>query len=225
MIETSFNHIFCNVGAENKQKSQVVSKVTNLEELAITLQNEKLQLHTTGSNVYRLLPKNGLTSDGKRCLEISNVDMNFKSSVVRHPDLSFSNATLGYLEELASLLGPREVSFHSQNNLYRVPIGLALPNSDQSPLLMHIEKTENILDNEDYIYPPAHKLILSITAAMEIKEDCLTTAQSRLAIENVGSNYISIRSAESQPPVRYQRLRDMKLIRQVLKDIFLLKVW
>ena len=96
---------------------------------------------------------------------------------------------MGYLEELASILGPREVSFHSQNNLYRVPIGLALPNSDQSPLLMHIEKTENILDNDDYIYPPAHKLILSITGAMKIKENCLPTAQSRLAIENVGSNF------------------------------------
>ena len=178
------------------------------------LHNESLQLHTTGSNVYRLLPKHGLSEDGRRCLKTISSNQSYWSESKNNPDTSFSMAIIGYLEELATMLGPKEVSFHCQNNLYRIPIGLALPNTDQSPLLMHIEKSDPVsVDEEEYISPPAHKLFLSVTGAMEIKENCFRSCQT--SILNSGPNYISIRRAESQPPLVLQRLRDMKLIRQV----------
>ena len=185
-----------------------------MEELALLLHNENLQLHTTGFNVYRLLPKHGLSEDGKRCLKSNSSDQTVLSEPKNHPDTSFSLATLGYLEELAAMLGPKEVSFHCQSNLYQIPIGLALPNTDQSPLLMHIEKGDSgVIDEEACNSPPAHKLILSVTGAMEVKENCFRNCQS--SIVNSGPNYISIRKAEAQPPVALQRLRDLKLIRQV----------
>ena len=185
-----------------------------MEELAISLNNEDLQLHTTGSNVYRLLPKHGLSEDGKRSIKSISTDQLVSADPKSHPDTSFSLATIGYLEELAAILGPREVTFHCQNNLYKVPIGLALPNTDQSPLLMHIEKGEiGRVDEENYLSLPAHKLILSVTGAMEIKENSFRHSQK--SIVNSGPNYISIRKAELQPPTVLQRLRDMKLIRQV----------
>ena len=185
-----------------------------MEELAISLSNENLQLHTTGSNVYRLFPKHGLSEDGKRCIKSISTDQLVSFDPKTHPDRSFSLATIGYLEELAAILGPREVTFHCQNNLYKIPIGLALPNTDQSPLLMHIEKgTTGRVEEESYSSLPIHKLILSVTGAMEIKENSFRSSQN--SIINSGPKYISIRKAELQPPVVLQRLRDMKLIRQV----------
>ena len=196
----------------------MVPNTTNLEELAVSLHNENLQLHTTGSNVYRLLPKHGLSEDGRRCLKTVSSNQSHSSESRRHPDANFSTAIISYLEELAAMLGPKEVSFHCQNNLYRIPIGLALPNTDQSPLLMHIEKSDPVLMNEEeYISPPAHKLILSVTGAMEIKENSFRSCQT--SVMNSGSSFISIRRAESQPPVVFQRLRDMKLIRQVCPNM------
>ena len=214
--------MFYTTGSLNKQTSQMVSNITSLESLATALHNESLQLHTNGTNIYRLLPKNGLTEEGKRCLNSENCNFARAESIKQHPDMYFANATINYLEELAGILGPREVSFLSQDNSYRVPIGLALSNVDQSPLLMHIEQKDSLLDDEDYVTPPAHKLILSVTGAMKIKENCFSNSLSGSSVTNVGSTYIAIRTAERQPPVAFQKLRDMTLIRQVtLKLIFL----
>ena len=190
--------------------------LANLEELAAALHKENLQLHTTGSDVYRLLPNKGLSDVGKRSLKsAATTNEGLTTTLSKHPDINFINAITNHLEELASILGPTEVSFHSQNASYRVPIGLALSNSEQSPLLMHVEEV-NDDEEEEHVSPPAHKLILSVTGDMQIKENCFTTTtHSASAVSNVGTNYVSIRSAQSEPPVALQRLRDMKLIRQV----------
>lgn len=55
----------------------------------------------------------------------------------KHIDGLFATATIKYLEELASILGPNEVCFISQDDKARVPIGLTAANK-QSPLLMHV---------------------------------------------------------------------------------------
>ena len=184
----------------------------------MALHNECLQLHVNGANVYRLLPKNALTNDGKRNVSstIPSVSVKYAPDKSQHPDNLFARSTITNLEDLAAMLGPREVSFHCQNSSYRVPIGLALANTDQSPLLMHLEQKQNMCDeDEDYITPPVHKLLLSITAARDINENSFSNDSLSSAITNSGSTYIAIRTAEYEPHTAFQRLRDMKLIRQV----------
>ena len=55
-----------------------------------------------------------------------------------HPCTKFAKATINALEELVALLGPRGVTFHSQDDKIKVPIGITAA-SKQAPLLMHIE--------------------------------------------------------------------------------------
>ena len=224
MTRTSFLHTTAInihiIGTLNKQKLEVVSNPTNLEDLAALLHNQNLQLHTTGSNVYRILPNKCLTDDGKRHLNSFRSNEESIPALSRHPDTEFVTATIEYLEELIGMLGPNEVSYNCQNNLFRVPIGLALSNAEKSPLVMHIEEMDPLTNSEDYISPPAHKLILSVTGAMEVMEYGFRNNTLQSVIKNVGPSYISIRAAESHPSVALQRLRDMKLMRQVSIDSY-----
>ena len=93
------------------------------------------------SPVYlRLLPRNSITKEGKRHVTAAPVKLisakNLKHQ--NHPCTNFAKATINALEELAGLLGPREVTFHSQDDKAKVPIGITAA-SKQAPLLMHME--------------------------------------------------------------------------------------
>ena len=55
-----------------------------------------------------------------------------------HACTNFAKATINALEELAGLVGPREVTFHSQDDKASAPIGITAA-SKQAPLLMHME--------------------------------------------------------------------------------------
>ena len=66
-----------------------------------------------------------------------------------HPCTNFAKATISALEELAGLLGPREVKFYSQDNKAKVLIGITAA-STQAHLLMHMEY-KVILPEDNYI--------------------------------------------------------------------------
>ena len=40
-----------------------------------------------------------------------------------HPYIKFARATINALEELAGLLGPGDITFHSQDDKVKAPIG------------------------------------------------------------------------------------------------------
>jgi len=80
-------------------------------------------------------------------------------------------ATITHLEELSSILGPKEVCFISQDDKCRVPIGVTAANK-QSPLLMHVEYRISLSDH-DWVVADQHKLILSVYAGIRIVPDGL----------------------------------------------------
>ena len=84
-----------------------------------------------------------------------------------HSATRFAKATIGYLEELAGLLGPEEVSFLSQDDKCKVPIGLTAA-SKLAPMLMHLDYLVALPDH-DYVTAPRHKLIPSVIGTMAIK--------------------------------------------------------
>ena len=67
---------------------------------------------------FRLLPRNSATQEGKRHVKTVPVKLtrakNDKHST--HPDTLLARASISNLEGLASLLGPQEVTFHSQDD-------------------------------------------------------------------------------------------------------------
>ena len=81
-------------------------------------------------------------------------------------DGQFSTATLTNLEKLASILGPLEICFNSQDGKCRVPIDLNAANK-QSPLLMHVEYRVSLPDH-DWVVAERQKLVPSLYAGIQI---------------------------------------------------------
>ena len=123
------------------------------------------------SAVYpHLLPRNAKTREGKRHVTTAPVKLisTKNSKHQSHQSTKFAKATINGLEELAGLLGPGEVTFHSQDNKAKVLIGITAA-SKQPLLLMHMEYKVTLPDH-DYVIAPQHKLIPSVIGDMRILE-------------------------------------------------------
>ena len=106
------------------------------------------------------------------------------------PSTNFAKATTNALEELAGLLCPREVTFHSQDDKAKVPIGITAA-SKQAPLPMHIEH-KVILPDLDYVVASQHKLIPPVNGDMQVRKNDF----SGDAVTYSGPKYCAIRNAK-----------------------------
>ena len=73
-----------------------------------------------------LLPKKRRTREGKQHVTAASLK-SFSAKNLKHqshPCTKFARATINALEELAWLLGPGDVTFHSHDDKAIVPIGL-----------------------------------------------------------------------------------------------------
>ena len=121
-----------------------------------------------------------------------------------HPSTKFSRALIRSLEELAGILGPAEVTFHSQDDKAKVPIGLT-STSKQAPMFMHMEYQVTLPDH-DFVVAPKQKLMLSIIGDMTlVKSKDLTNN----AVTYSGATYISIRSAKHSASSTFAHFQDM----------------
>ena len=169
-------------------------------------------MNRKGYSLKRLslyLPKNSKAKEGKRHVTTVPVKLvSAKNSKHQdHPCTNFAKATINALEELAGLVGPREVTFYSQDDKAKVPIGITTA-SEQAPLLMHMEY-KVILPDHDYVVTSQHKLIPSSTGDMKVRENDF----SGDAVTYSGTTYCTIRSAKQSGSSAYHNLQDMKGIR------------
>ena len=182
-----------------------------MDQLTETLNREGYS--SKSSSVYlRLLPRNSITKEGKRHVTTAPVKLiSAKNSKDQnHPCTDFTKATINALEEeLAGLLGLREVTFHSQDDKAKVPIGITAA-SKQAPLIMHMEY-KVILPDHDYVVASQHKLIQSVTGDMQVRENDF----SEDAVTYSGPTHCEIRSATHSGSSTYHHLQDMKRIRSL----------
>ena len=176
--------------AHEKRQSNIYRSIKTLDELTKQLQLDGFKVSRSG--VYlRLLPRRSDTREGKR--HVTTVPVKLirakNDHHKKHPDGIFCTATLNSLVEVASLLGPDEAMFLSQDDKSRVPIGITAANK-QAPLLMHVEYRVTLPDH-DWVVADRHKLIPSVIAAIEIQRDGLG---KREAVAYSGPTYIGIRS-------------------------------
>lgn len=138
----------------------------------------------------RLLPRRSNTHEGKR--HITTVPVRLckaqNNHHEQHSDTAFTTASIHSLEELASLLGPHQVAFISQDDKARVPIGVTAANK-QSPLLMHVEYRVKLADH-DWVKANKHKLIPSVYAGIKITDNMLGDKSS---VGYSGPTFITIR--------------------------------
>ncbi|GBP20877.1 hypothetical protein EVAR_80696_1 [Eumeta japonica] len=121
-----------------------------------------------------------------------------------HQDQYFSVASIRSLETIASVLGPNSVTFLSQDDKARVPIGLTAANK-QAPLLMHVEYKVSLPDH-DFVIASRHKLIPSMYALCEVKPNEMGRPE---AVSYSGPTYIAIRSGKHSSSTATSHAQDL----------------
>ena len=125
--------------AHDWHHNEVIRTVKTLDQLteALNCKGSELKRYS----VYRhLLPWNHRTTEGTRHVTTAPVKL-YKSQNLKHashPSTKFACASIRSLEELAAILDPPEVTFHSQDDKAKVPIRLT-PASKQASMFMHME--------------------------------------------------------------------------------------
>ena len=148
--------------AHDRRRNEVVRAVKTLDQLREALNREGFELKR--SSVYlHLLSRNHRSIEGKRHLTTAPVKLykSQNSKHASHPSTKFARALIRSLEELAAILGPPEVTFHSQDDKAKVLVGLTAANK-QAPMLMHMEYQLKLPDHDK------HKLIPSVNGDMKL---------------------------------------------------------
>jgi len=177
---------------DERRRNEVIRSCQSLDSLHAELVKKGFSISRMGTYL-RLLPRNSNTIEGKRHVSTVPVKLIRAQTDLHksHVDTSFAVTSIRYLECLASLLGPREVFFMSQDDKARVPIGVTAAKK-QAPLLMHLEYRIKLPDH-DWVVADRHKLIPSVYAAIVIKEKGMGRPE---AVTYSGPTYVAIRSGK-----------------------------
>ena len=194
--------------AHDLRHNEVIRTVKTLDQLTEALYREGFELKR--SSVYlHLLPLNHRTIEGKRHVTAAPVKLykSQNSKHASHPLPKFARASVRSLADLAGILGPAEVTFHSQDEKANVPIGLTAANK-QAPMLMHMEYQVTLPDH-NFVVAPKHKLTPSIIGDMKLKD--LTND----VVTYSAATYIGIRSAKHSASSAFPHFQDMMRVRSL----------
>lgn len=192
LLKSIVNIAIFGSAAHEKRQSDIYRTVKTLDDLTNQLKADGFSL--SRSAVYlRLLPRCSSTNQGKK--HVSTVPVKLiraqNDAHKKHPDGPFCTATIKYLEDIASLLGPNQVCSLSQDDKARVPIGLTAAN-EQAPMLMHVQYKISLPDH-DWVIANEHKLIPSVYAGLTIQNNYFGKSD---AVGYSGPTYVSIRSGK-----------------------------
>lgn len=140
-----------------------------------------------------MIPKKSNSAEGRRHVLTVPVKL-IRAQTDHHKshlDRKFAETSIHYLENIASILGPDQVFFISQDDKARVPFGVTVEN-EQATLLMHMEYRIKLPDHA-WVIAQRHKLIPSVYAGIKITSSMLGQRQ---AVEYSGPTYIAIRSGK-----------------------------
>ena len=98
----------------------------------------------------------------------------------------FTKSLFDDMNEICQLFGSKNVTVMSNDDKARVPLGLSAA-SLQAPIMMHLEYKVRLPDH-DFVIGTRHKLIPSVYAECEVKED------GNLSYS--GATFIKIRSGK-----------------------------
>jgi hypothetical protein len=191
--------------AHDRRQNEVIRTVKTLDQLNEELKRIGFSISRTGTYL-RLVPKKQNSTEGMRHVVTAPVKLvkAQNDSHKDHIDGKFCSANIGMLEELASVLGPQQVCFLSQDDKARVALGLPAANK-QSPILMHMQYRITLPDH-DWVVAPGHKLIPSVYAGIIIKPGLLG---QKAAVTYSGPTYIAIRSGKHSTSTAYSHAKDI----------------
>lgn len=155
--------------SHERRQTDEIKCCKTLDELKCTVE-KLLGMTISRSALYtRLLPKNSRSGQASRHVVTVEVRLSKPTNDLhkQHPDGKFCTATIRNLESLASILGPKQCAFLSQDDKARVPIGITAA-KEQHSLVMHLNYRVQLPDH-DFIIGERHKLIPSVYAGICIK--------------------------------------------------------
>ena len=210
--------IFGSAAHERRQTNEIRTFLS-LNKLKEKLVEEGYEIKK--SALYtRLLPKNSSSHEGKKHIVTVPVKLcrPQNDEHKHHVDGTFCVTSIRYLESLASMLGPSQVCFISQDDKAKVDLGKTATNK-QTAVAMHVEYRVKLPDH-DWIVANKHKLIPSVYAGIIIEPRGMGDPK---AITYSGPTYIAIRSgkhdsstAESHE-VDFERLLELEEFSDLMK--------
>lgn len=192
--------------AQEKRQDSSLRSLKTLEQLTDELNKKGIKI-SKSATYLRILPRRIGSNESKRHIKTAPVKLIRATNDMhkKHPDTEFCTATIRHLEELASLLGPKEVVFLSQDDKARVALGVTAAKK-QCSMLMHLEYRVTLPDH-DWVVAAKHKLIPSVYALVNIK---VNGAGNPSAVGYTGPTYIAIRSGKHSSSTAFSHALDFE---------------
>lgn len=218
LLKTIADIAMFGASAEERRRSEVVRSCKTLDELHARLLELGYKISRNALYI-RLLPRRYNTLEGKRHVltvpvKLSRPEADHHKA---HPDQYFCIASIRNLETIASILGPYQVIFISQDDKARVPIGITAAKK-QAPLLMHLDYKVSLPDH-DFVVANQHKLIPSVYAGCSIKKNAMGKPE---AVTYSGPTFIAIRSGKHSASTASSHAEDFRTLieQESFKEIF-----
>ena len=220
LLRTIIDIAMYGASAEERRRCEIVRTCRTLDDLHKALTERGYNL-SRSSTYLRLLPRKSNSFEGKRHVVTVPVKLSRPEADHHkaHPDQDFCVATIRALQTIASLLGPDQVFYLSQDDKARVPLGLTAA-SKQAPILMHMEYKVSLPDH-DFVIASGHKLIPSVYACCVIEDSLKGEPRS---VTYSGPTYVAIRSAKYSSSttcthfIDFERLKSMSSFEKLLKN-------
>ncbi|KAJ8670913.1 hypothetical protein QAD02_002172 [Eretmocerus hayati] len=211
LLETIKSIAIHGSAAHDRRRTEEIRSCRTLDDLC-NLLNER-GYHLSRSATYlRLMPRKSSSIEGRKHVRTVPVKL-YKAKNDHHKahtDHDFCLASIRSVESLASMLGPDQVGFISQDDKAKVPIGLTAAKK-QSPLLMHVEYVVKLPDH-DFVISARHKLIPSVYAGIVIEPNRFGSPD---AVSYSGPTYISIRSGKHSSSTAATHASDFRRLLEI----------
>lgn len=150
-------------GADDRRRTEMIRTCKTLDDVHDQLLKDGFKV--SRSALYlRFVPRRSDSFEGKRHVKTVPVRL-IKAQTSEHKfhvDTEFAKTTIRALESLASLLGPKQVLFLSQDDKARIPLGVTAVKK-QAAVVMHMHYRVTLPDH-DWVKAAKHKLIPSVYA-------------------------------------------------------------
>ena len=201
--------------ADDRRRSDKLITCQTLTQLTEELKSMGFNL-SRSATYYHLFSRRADSIDGKRHIDTMPGKLIRAQNDLHHHhvDSKFATASIRNLETLASILGPKQVIFLSQDDKARVPLGITAAKKE-SPTLIHLEYRVRLPDH-DWVIAERHKLIPSVIAGIVIKSDCMGQAS---AVSYSGPTYIGIRSGKHSSSTALTHAIDFQRILECFSEL------
>lgn len=200
LLSTIVDLVQASGATDDRRQTEILRTVKTLDDLVDGLGQQGIKI-SRSATYLRLLPRRGNTLEGKRHVQTVPIKLLRPENSLRkrNIDRMFAKSMVDDLNEICQLFGRQNVTFMSNDDKARIPLGLAAA-SLQAPIMMHLEYKVRLPDH-DFVVGARHKLIPSVYAECEVREDG--------NVNYSGATFVRIRSGKHDTSNAYTHAYDM----------------